>query len=62
MNQRKDRKVHFFVYLVAGAAMGGFLDVIAFGEPTPFGGMIMGAVVATLYQAAIWTMGRRQRS
>lgn len=44
---------HFFIYLVAGAAMGGFLDVVVFDLPTPLYGILGGAVIAILYQIAI---------
>jgi hypothetical protein len=50
----------FLLYLVAGAAMGGFLDVAVFDEPTPLYGMIGGAAIAVLYQGAIWTSHRRR--
>jgi hypothetical protein len=56
----KDRSVYFLIYLVAGMSMGGFLDVVAFDQPTPFYGMILGAVIAICYQAAIWIAHRRR--
>jgi hypothetical protein len=50
----------FFLYLVAGAAMGGFLDVAVFREPTPLYGMIGGAIIAMFYQLALWVWQRRR--
>ncbi len=52
------RATHFFIYLAAGAAMGGFLDVAAFGQETPAYGMIFGAGVAVAYQAVYWFRDR----
>ena len=56
---RSTRITHFFLYLIAGAAMGGFLDVTAFGESTPVYGMVFGAIVAVLYQAVFWIRERK---
>jgi hypothetical protein len=50
----KEPKAFFLLYLVAGAVMGGFLDVVVFEQPTPLYGMIGGAIIATLYQGAVW--------
>jgi len=58
--QQRDPWQFFFLYLVAGAAMGGFLDVAVFGERTPLYGMIGGAAIATFYQIAVW-LGQRPR-
>ena len=57
---RHTRITHFFLYLAAGAAMGGLLDVTVFGESTPVYGMIFGSVVAILYQAVFWFRERKQ--
>jgi len=46
---RRDRPYHLPIYVIAGAAMGGFLDTAAFGERTPLWGMLFGALVALLY-------------
>ena len=54
------RIAHFFLYLAAGAAMGGFLDVAAFGESTPVYGLIFGGIVAVLYQAVFWIRERER--
>jgi len=51
---------HFLLYLVAGAAMGGFLDVAVFREPTPLYGMIGGAIIATFYRMALWIWQHRR--
>jgi len=57
---QKDRPIYFLIYLVAGATMGGFLDVAVFGQPTPVYGMIGGAVIAVFYQMVIWHWERRR--
>ena len=56
----KDRLYHFFIYLVAGAAMGGFLDVTVFRMETPIYGFITGAIIAVLFQTFIWVRQRKQ--
>jgi hypothetical protein len=56
----QDRGIHFLIYLVAGAAMGGFLDVAVFEQPTPVYGMIGGAVIAVFYQLALWRWPSRR--
>ena len=59
MSQRKDRPIHLVIYMIAGAAMGGLLDVTAFDQPSPGTGIALGAVIAVLYFAVIWFTGRR---
>jgi hypothetical protein len=58
---RRDRPIYFLVYLAAGAAMGGFLDVAVFRLPTPIYGMLTGAAIAVLFQIGIWIQHRRRR-
>ena len=55
---KRDSPYHLLIYLIAGAAMGGFLDVSAFGERTPLWGMIFGALVALLYWIVIVSRSR----
>lgn len=50
----RDRPFHFLIYLIAGAAMGGFLDMTAFRMETPVYGFISGALIALLFQLVIW--------
>jgi hypothetical protein len=61
VNQRKDRGIHLVIYVIAGAAMGGFLDVTAFDQPTPGTGIVLGAVIGVLYCAFVRFSGRRSR-
>ncbi len=53
------RKLSVLAYVVAGSAMGGLLDVVAFDRPTPFEGFFIGAVVAALYVLVLRTSGSR---
>ncbi len=57
---RRQQITHVLLYLAAGAAMGGFLDVAVFGESTPVYGMAFGAVVAVLYQGVYWLRERKR--
>ena len=57
----RDPTIFFWVYLVAGAVMGGFLDVAVFRLPTPVYGMMIGVGVAVLYQLAVWLWQSRRK-
>ena len=59
MAERRDRWYHFPIYLIAGGAMGGFLDVTAFHMPTPVYGILTGCVIAVLFQVVIWKPWKR---
>ncbi|MCS6805999.1 MAG: hypothetical protein RMM98_12795 [Acidobacteriota bacterium] len=56
----RDRPFHFLIYLIAGAAMGGFLDMTAFRMETPIYGFISGALIAVLFQLVIWARSRKK--
>ena len=52
MPERGDRWYHFFIYLLAGAFMGGFLDVTAFHMSTPVYGIVSMSVARVVALAA----------
>jgi len=58
--RRKDRPIHLLAYIMAGAAMGGVLDVAVFGLPTPLYGMAAGALIAVMYYGALLYRQRRR--